>query len=308
MDTLSDRLKKIERVFDLDEILKLNPDKDYIRKYYKKNQLAYSLFHTFSDRMYMGISRDGVYKNEDLLEAARFVEKYINNPQGGAKRVLELATGRGSTSYYLAAKYPKVLFKGIDISEGQLYFAYKKANKVKNYKPEKGDYHDLKKFKNGIFDILFVIEALCYSVQKEKVLSEAYRVLRKGGVFIIFDGYLGKENISKKELLLKRLIEKGMAVPNFDTYRTFINKARKSGFSIEYEEDVSKLIMPTLRKFEKLAHHYFCYSLPAKIIAKIFPKEFLFNAVSGYLFPEAIKRGLGSYYITILRKPEADSV
>src|SRR6266480_3704645 len=74
---LRHKLSQIQNVFDLDGILNLHLDARYIQEYYKANQLAYSLFHTLSDQMHMGISRDGVYKSDDLLEAARFAEKYI---------------------------------------------------------------------------------------------------------------------------------------------------------------------------------------------------------------------------------------
>lgn len=176
---LNHKLAQIKRVFNIKSVLDLQPNKDYIRQYYKVNKLAYSFFHTFSDRMYMGISRDGQYKNSDLLEAARFVEKYISKLN--AKNILDLATGRGATSSYLAEKYPAIKFDGIDISEGQLGFAVKKAKRIPNYHPIKGDYHNLSQYQNGQFDIVFVVEALCYSQEKEKVLKEVYRVLKPGG-------------------------------------------------------------------------------------------------------------------------------
>ena len=78
---LKHKLTQIEKVFDLNEVLALQPDKVYIQKYYKANKLAYSLFHTYSDKIYMGISRDGVYKEDDLLEAARTVARYLTPPQ-----------------------------------------------------------------------------------------------------------------------------------------------------------------------------------------------------------------------------------
>lgn len=74
---LGHKLLQIQNVFDLGVIQNLHPDNRYVQEYYRANRLAYSLFHTSSDRMYMGISRDEVYKPDDLLEGARFVERYI---------------------------------------------------------------------------------------------------------------------------------------------------------------------------------------------------------------------------------------
>ncbi len=187
---ITQKLENIRKVFDINRVIGLKTDKAYIQKYYKINKIPYSLFHTNTDLIYMGVSRDGIYKEDDLLEAARTVEKYLKELNGS--KVLELATGRGANSFYLAQRFPAVKFCGLDISGGQLDYAFKKARRVNNYHPEFGDYHDLSRFENRSFDIVFVVEALCYSTDKDKVLAEVYRVLKKGGVFIIFDGYSNK--------------------------------------------------------------------------------------------------------------------
>lgn len=299
---LKSKLAQIQKVFDVNDLLNLQTDKEYIKKYYKANKLAYSLFHTFSDKMYMGVSRDGIYKEDDLLEAARTIEKYLKKLN--ATHILELATGRGATSAYLAKRYPKVKFEGIELSQGQLDFAQKKEKKLHNYHPILGDYHDLSKYSNKSIDIVFVIEALCYSMEKEQVLKEVKRVLEKNGVFIILDGYIKKDRfeMSKNEALACRLTEVGMAVNEFEDYVSVINKAKKLGFKVLSSEDVSQFIMPTLKRFEKLAKRFFQHPQLAKVISKFFSKEFTYNAISGFLMPNLVALNLGSYYITVLKK------
>lgn len=158
---LSQKLEKINRVFDISKVLSLHPDKDYIRKYYQANKLPYSIFHSSSGRIHMAISRDGKYKDDDLGEAEKFIEKYIRKLD--ASCILDLATGRGTTSATLAIKYPRIEFAGLDLSDGQLEFAYLKAKRIKNYYPAKGDYHNLSSYNSRQFDIVFIVEALCYS-------------------------------------------------------------------------------------------------------------------------------------------------
>lgn len=300
-NSLDSKLNQIKSVFDVKSILEIKPDKEYIRKYYKANQLAYSIFHTFSDRMYMGISRDGIYKEYDLLEAARIVERYINKL--GAKNVLELATGRGATSSYLASKYPKIQFDGIELSPGQIVYAQRKAKKLKNYFPVLGDYHNLSKYKKNSIDIVFVIEALCYSTEKEKVLAEIKRVLRKDGVFIILDGYTraDRKKLTKAEQLACKLVEIGMAVENFETYSSFLKKAKKYDFTILEQENASLFIMPTLKRFERLARTFFKSQKVAKLLSKVLSKEFIYNNLSGYLMPDLTERNIACYYITVFQ-------
>ena len=301
---LHKKIEKIEAVFNIAEVLSLKIDDNYIKRYYRINKIPYSIFHSRKDLIYMGISRDGKFKEDDLLEAARTVEQYIRSL--GGRKVLELATGRGANSFYLAKRHPNIQFWGIDISPSQLGRALRKAKLAQNYHPELGDYHILDKFEDNEFDIVFVVEALCYSGRKDRVLSEIYRILKPGGVFIIFDGYRKQAETSwtKEQQLAETLIERGMALNKFESYESFRKKTAESKLTIESEEDVSSYVIPTMEKFERLANRLFNSPLLAKIIVKILPKEFTYNAISGYLMPTLIKMGVAAYIITILKKPK----
>lgn len=298
---LHQRLTELKEVFDFEKILSIVADNPYIKKYYKVNQIPYSVFHTHTDLMYMGISRDGIYKESDLFAHARFVNGYIK--KYGAKKVLEIATGRGANSAYLAEPHPDVQFYGIDLSPGQLAYAEKRARRFPNYFPTQGDYHDLSRYAPETFEIVFVVEALCYSREKGKVLGEVYRVLKKNGYFIISDGYRSKTNLDEEEELACRLCERGMALEAFDTYGEFLRVIKLSKFSIAHEEDVSTCIMPTLYKFESLARKFLKCKRCARLAAKIFPSAFVNNFISAYLMPAIVNEKIGSYWITVLQKP-----
>src|SRR4029079_544024 len=130
---------------------------------------------------------------------------------------------------------------------------------IKNYSPSLGDYHDLSRYSPNSFDLLFEIEAVCYSLKKEKVLSEVHRVLKKSGKFILFDGYTDKprSKMTKNELLACQLTEKAMALEIFEDYSSFKKKALSAGFRVVSEENVSQFVVPTMRRFEKYAQGYF---------------------------------------------------
>lgn len=299
---LEEKLRKIKTVFDTEDIVSLQTGKDYVQKYYSVNKIPYSLLHTKSDLIYMGISRDGVFKEDDLLEAARTVENYIKDSR--TKKVLELATGRGANSYWLAKRHHDVSFYGVDISNGQLDFAFKKAKKVNNYHPSYGDYHDLIAYESNTLDIVFIVEALCYSTVKEEVLNEVHRVLKPGGVFIVFDGYLNKElpEMTTDEILAVQLTEKGMALEKFESYADFKEKIKRSSFTLHFEENVSSYVIPTMRRFERMAQKFFSHPVLAKVATKVLPNKFTYNSVSGYLMPLLFETEVFSYWITILKK------
>ncbi|MFH1648317.1 MAG: class I SAM-dependent methyltransferase [Patescibacteria group bacterium] len=298
---LAKKLDKVKSIFDIEDIVKQDPDDRYIKKYYKTNKIPYSIFHTPTDLIYMGISRDGKYNRDDLLEQARVVNKYIKRV--GAKKVLELATGRGANSYYLSKQNPNTEFYGIDISETQLNLAKKKAKKVPNYFPRLGNYNNLEKFDSSSFEVVFIVEALCYSNNKSKVLCEIYRILKPGGFFLIFDGYQSRTDLDGDEKLACELTAKGMALKSFETYTRFVESVGTSRLTIHFEEDVSEYVLPTMKRFEKLARIYFTLPLTARIAKLIFPKEFVNNSIPAYFMPTLVKDKIACYMITILTKP-----
>lgn len=301
---LAKKLKLIERSFPKKKLLMLSPDTKYIQQYYATNQLPYRLFHTWSGQMHLGISRNGKYQKLDLLEAVRQVEKYLLKKEKPT-RVLELGTGSGTLSYYLAIKHPQIGFDAIDLSPSQINSAKQKAKKTTNFYPIEGDYHNLNSFPKESMDIVFAAETICYSQEKEKVFSEVWRVLQKKGYFIILDGYLKKplSEMTEEEIEAICLSEKGMAVPSFELYKSVVNKAKKQGYKLVSSEDVSLKILPTLKKFELLSSIYFHLPHTGKLLSGMLPFSFLSNAVSGYLMTDTIKLGLGCYYITVLQKP-----
>ncbi len=299
-NSLDKKITKIRRIFNIDEVINLSLDKKYIQSYYKKNSWAYSLFHNRQDQIHMGISKDGKYKKDDLLEAARIVESYIKTE---TTDVLELATGRGATSVYLAKKFPKINFEGVELSPGHLVYAQKKAKKRLNYHPVLGDYHNLRNYKKESFDVVFVIEALCHSDDKKRVFEEVKRVLKSNGIFVVIDGYYKDvKKMNKEEKMASRLVEIGMAVNNFGTHEELIEDSKINGFKLVKEENVSKMIMPTLKRFEKLAEKFFNHPNGAKLIIKKFPKEFTYNAISGFLMTDLIRSGVAEYWITVFKK------
>lgn len=297
---LNNRILKLKTIFNFEKVLSRRTDITSIARYYKINNIPYSLFHNRENFIHMSISRNGKFKKEDLLEQVKIVEKYINVK---TEKVLELGTGRGANCIYLAKKYLNIDFVGLDLPNGQLQHATKKAKELKNFKLQEGDFHDLNKYPEKSLDIVFIIEALCHSNQKQKVIKEVKRILKKDGIFIVIDAFTNKKELSAEELLAKQLVEKSMTVANFDNYKEFRELLNRNDFEIIFEEDDSLEIMPSLNRFEKDAN--ILLSLPqfiAKLIIKFFPSEFTFNAIAGYLMPELIESGVARYMVIVSRK------
>ncbi len=108
--------------------------------------------------------------------------------------------------------------------------------------------------------------------------------------------------MAKNDLLACKLTEIGMAVSKFEDYPEVVNKAKAAELALESDEDVSEFILPTLRRFERLAYKFFHYPKLAKAVTKIMSKEVTYNAIPGLLMPDLVERSLAKYHITVFRK------
>ena len=106
------------------------------------------------------------------------------------REMLELGCGTGHWSDYFLQKGFKVI--GIDTSEAMLSIAKKKNI---NIKCEIADSQNIP-FKDESFDVVSSITMLEFVENQDKVIEEAYRVLKKGGTLIL--GCLNKNSILAK--------------------------------------------------------------------------------------------------------------
>ncbi len=293
-------MKKIDGTNDLDKLKKyINCDwflKNDIPtyKYYKINTKAYRWFHSKSGFMHMNISFDGKVHKDGELYQPNTVDKYITNK---TKSILELGSGQGANIYYLANKHPKIKFTGIDLKPGI-------DKELSNVKLIKGDYHFLGEISDNSQDIVYAFETLCYSLEKDKIFKEVNRVLKKNGVFIIFDGYANKnrEKLSCEEKEMMYLVEKGMAVKEFEFVNNIPNYAKNNGFKEVMLCDLSENVMPNMLRFKRIVTKCMKYGVIFKLICKILPKAFVGNAISGYLMAETTKKKLFCYMEHIYEK------
>lgn len=302
--TLTRRIEKIKKVFDLEPILQRDACRSgSIARYYRLNRWAYNLFHSRTGLIHMAISRNGKYKTDDLYAPARLVAQYIAKTK--AKRILELAAGRGANSIYLAREFSHCQFAGLDLPQGQLDPTKRIFRRIENLKVGYGDFHNLRAYRPLSFDLVFVIESLCYSQNKEKVLGEVRRLLKPDGLLIIIDGYLKKppHSLTPEEKLTKELVARGMMVWDFEYYPDFIKKCQQTGYQILFQEDVSQMILPNLERFEKMvSRRIFNRPRLGKLIVRLFPLEFTANTISAYLMPLAVTLDLAIYTILVLQK------
>lgn len=299
---LKKKIDKISQIFNINAVVNTTCDTKTIISYYKRNIIPYFLFHSREGFVHMGISKNEEYNKEDVLEQAKIISEYIQ--KSDARTVLELATGKGANLKYLSEQFDAVNFTGLDLPNGQVIVAIESEKNKRNVSIVEGDYHNLGSFADSSFDVVFIIEALCHSNNKKLVAEQVYRILKKGGYFVIFDGYLGKnfDDLDETQKLAVELTQKSMAVDRFEKYDDVVKSIVQTGFIIEKETDFTLNILPSLYKFEKLSNRLFFNNRFGRLIKKVVSEEFARNTIAGCLLPDLVKAGLSKYYLTVFIK------
>lgn len=298
---LQKRIDTIKEVFDVESFLNRDAsNSQQIAKYYRLNRLAYKLVNSKQGFVHMGITRSNMFQEDDFLEHARIISSYIT--QFSATNVLELAAGKAATTKYLANQFTDVSFTGLDLPNGQLDVT---SNTQNNLQLHEGDYHDLSRYSDNSFEVVYIIEALCHARDKSMVAQEVNRVLKPGGIFIIFDGYSSKKRSDMNELeaLASDLTYTSMMVnPKDHYYPDFRTMLQQSQLEITVEQNLSKEVLPSMRRLESKAIKFFKHPRLARFVNKLTHQEVTGNAIAAYIMPLTVEQGLHEYWLTVARK------
>ena len=206
--------------------------------------------------------------------------KLLGNIKG--KKILEIGCGGAQCSIAMAKKGAKVT--GIDISEEQLKFAKKLAEKNKvNIDFYQGDIRNLKQIKSNSQDIVFSAFALQYVDNLKKCFNEIHRVLKKKGLFIFSLDHPFSRTINSKTLKIKESYFKiGKFVEIFsDKTKKFVayNHTISELHNLLVGEKfiVERIIEPDSRKKYSYDPWYGIWDYNPKFL-KMFPPTIIFKA------------------------------
>uniref|UniRef100_A0A7C6A900 Class I SAM-dependent methyltransferase n=1 Tax=candidate division WOR-3 bacterium TaxID=2052148 RepID=A0A7C6A900_UNCW3 len=160
-------------------------------------------------------------------EATDFLAKELGLKPGMV--VADLCSALGAPARHLASKYG-VYVKGVDATKTMLAKAIERTKAAKlDHMIEyyEGNVMDLP-FKSGTIDVVWGQEAWCYVTDKNRLIQEAYRVLKPGGK-IGFTDWIITGEITKEEL---DPLYDSMAFPYMETFQGYQDLLKKNGFTV----------------------------------------------------------------------------
>ena len=297
---LEKRLAAIEKVFNIRRIATRGQDSFDIESYYKESYWAYRAFHSKRGAIHMALNPDGVFSRDGYYGQPNAVANWFTPT---TRQVLELASGNGFNAHYLARRFPRLELTGIDLTRPEVGFARKRANGIDNLTFLQGNFQNLP-FDASTFDLAYVIESICHATDMHQALSEAYRVLRPNGVFIVIDAWQTEifNQLSPLVQTAATLTQQSMSVGKPWKLDRWLELSEEIGFIPESDQDLTAEIMPNLLRFEHMATRYFAHPYIARVAAQILPSRLLENAIAGYLMPLTVRAGAHTYRMVVFRR------
>jgi SAM-dependent methyltransferase len=277
-----------------------------ISVYYRSSILGYMLVHSMLGSVHMAVSPAGSnrLRRSDYLYQPRQVEARLKRINAG--RVLELGAGRGFNICYLARRFRHVRFVGIDITKWHLRLARLSSLCLDNVAFRDMSF-DAMGFPPSEFDLIYDVESICHTRDAGQLLAAVFGLLKRGGVFLSFDGFRSATSRDKNTQDLStamRLTEISMAVNRFRSIDEWLQLAASAGFRLEGTADLSSRILPNLARFQRHALRFFDNRLLQQGLCAVVPRALLMNSIAALLMPTTVGLGGHRYMMIELRKPD----
>lgn len=293
-------MARLRRLFDLEAVARQRGGSEQVVAYYHQNFHPYRRHHSQAGAMHMALNEGGAFDKDGFFGQARRIEAlWEGEPPAD---VLELAFGKGINLAYLAPRWPAVRFSGIDLTPRNVKHA-KALPALANATLTQGDLH-APPFASASFDFVFCVEGFCHAIDVPRALAEQARVLRPGGLLLLFDGYreLALEEMSAEETLAVQVVEKSMAVDTFQQIGTFLAQADAAGFDLVSNESLVDAVMPNLRRFDRMAGWFLLLPPLTRRWLAGRSAERGQNLVAAALMRLTVSMGLQGYRQLVLRK------
>lgn len=295
-------IDQVRGTFDVDELLRQRVDDRLIVDYYKQSDYGYRKYHSPDGAVHMALNLGGEHDKEAYYGQALIVQRHIDELHPA--RVLELASGKGFNTIYLAKRNPEIQFTGIDLTPMYVATARAEACGVPNVSFRVGDFHNLD-LEPEAYGVAFAVESLCHATDLPRALSETREALRPGGRLIVIDAFRGNgfADLDPEMQTAARLVEASMAVDGARTLEDWLNVARGIGLEVCGVEDLSQAIRPNLLKHQQIAERFFNRSRPRRILYRFMKPLLTRNAIAGLLVPLTVEAGAHVYSAVVLVRP-----
>jgi ubiquinone/menaquinone biosynthesis C-methylase UbiE len=201
-----------------------------------------------SFNMHFGYWEPGMnpFDREAMLERMnRIVSKAFD---GGKSDLLDMGCGCGATARAMVALRPARTVTGVTVVPWQIERARELSARTPSVTFVEDDYTAMR-FPARAFDGVYAIESLCHGPGRDKAacLREAHRVLRRGGRFVVADGFLKQSAPLPKFLdACHRRICDCWTMDSMGVLPEFVERLHQTGFEDIEVREISWRVAPSV--------------------------------------------------------------
>ncbi len=202
-----------------------------------------------------------------LEETTRQVFKRLRLSHTASETAVDLGCGLGASMRTGARFFPRLRLSGVTLVPWQIERARvltRDSGCENRLSYCHGNYESLPYAANQ-FDACYAIESAVYAqgAGKENLVQEAYRVLRSGGHFVIFDCFLKRppEKMNPLVRYCYKQVCRGWAVEEMAQIEPFTNALCVAGFTVVEREDISWQVAPSVAHAPFVTLRFFCGKL-----------------------------------------------
>jgi hypothetical protein len=126
---LEEAIAKIDWLFGCDRVL-AESNTEFTVPYYIQSEWGYQRFHSKNGVIHLALNFDGVFNPDGYYAQPRTVAEQIKEVK--AQKVLEVGSGKGFNSIFLAEQFPDIHFTGIDLTPLHIKISKQKAKSLEN--------------------------------------------------------------------------------------------------------------------------------------------------------------------------------
>jgi len=237
--SLASDLESIRLAYDIDAVINAKAlfTPAHVQSYYAET----------TDRDYAlldGLAGSGMHTRLQGMQQTAYVMHEIANTK--AKKVLEIGSGKGHCSLWLANAIHDVHFTGVDLLQRHVQAANAAKGELRNVAFVHGDAANIGE---EHYDLIFGVESLCHldtQLKMQQFIRRAAVKLSAGGRLIVIDGFRSAtfHNASADQQLAMQLAEYGFRIQQMHSKSDWIDACAASGLSLVENLDLTAQALP----------------------------------------------------------------